>query len=62
MAIKCDLCSKTLRFGNRISHSKQHTRRKWLPNIQPTTFNINGTAIRLNLCTRCIRTRNKVSH
>ena len=61
MAIKCDICEKTLRFGNRISHSKQHTRRKWLPNIQPTTFTINGASIRLNLCTRCIRTRNKVA-
>ena len=59
MAIKCDICEKTLRFGNRISHSKQHTRRTWLPNIQPTTFTINGAAVRLNLCTRCIRTRNK---
>ena len=59
MAIKCDICEKTLRFGNRISHSKQHTRRTWLPNIQPTTFTINGTTVRLNLCTRCIRTRNK---
>jgi len=61
LAIKCDICEKTLRFGNRISHSKQHTRRTWLPNIQPTTFNINGTTVRLNLCTRCIRTRNKAS-
>ena len=60
MAVKCDICEKTLRFGNRISHSKQHTRRTWLPNIQPTTLTINGTAVRLNLCTRCIRTRNKV--
>jgi len=59
LAIKCDICEKTLRFGNRISHSKQHTRRTWLPNIQPTTFTINGTTVRLNLCTRCIRTRNK---
>jgi len=60
LAIKCDICEKTLRFGNRISHSKQHTRRTWLPNIQPATLTINGTAVRLNLCTRCIRTRNKV--
>lgn len=61
MAIKCDMCGKTLQFGNRISHSKQHTRRVWLPNIQPTTLNVNGVAIRLNLCSRCIRTRNKAS-
>ena len=61
MAIKCDMCGKTLRFGNRISHSKQHTRRTWLPNVQPTTIKIEGMALRVNLCSRCIRTRNKVS-
>ncbi len=59
MAIRCDNCAKTLGFGNRVSHSKQHTRRTWLPNIQPTTITVNGVALRVNLCTRCIRTRNK---
>jgi len=61
LAIKCDMCGKTLRFGNRISHSKQHTRRTWLPNVQPVTLKIEGLAVRVNLCSRCIRTRNKVS-
>jgi large subunit ribosomal protein L28 len=59
LAIKCDNCGKTLSFGNRVSHSKQHTRRTWMPNIQPSTITVEGVAVRLNLCTRCIRTRNK---
>lgn len=61
MAITCDKCGKTVSFGNRVSHSKRHTRRTWLPNIQPTTITVNGAAYRFNLCTRCIRTRSKTT-
>ncbi|TRZ93301.1 MAG: 50S ribosomal protein L28 [Dehalococcoidia bacterium] len=61
MARKCDLCGKAIHFGNQVSHSKQHTKRSWLPNIQPATIIIDGTPKRLNLCTRCLRTQQKLA-
>ncbi|MCK4331857.1 MAG: 50S ribosomal protein L28 [Dehalococcoidia bacterium] len=61
MARKCDLCGKTVSFGNQVSHSKQHTKRRWLPNIQPTTIVVDGKPKRLNLCTRCLRSQHKLA-
>ncbi|UCH50364.1 MAG: 50S ribosomal protein L28 [Chloroflexota bacterium] len=61
MATKCDICGKTVHFGNRVSHSKQHTRRRWLPNIQPATIMIDGKSKQLNLCTRCLRSQHKLA-
>ena len=61
MARKCELCGKTAQFGNRVSHSKQHTRRRWLPNVQPVTVAVEGKAERLYICTRCLRTKHKLA-
>jgi len=60
LASKCDLCGKSAHFGNRVSHSKRHTRRRWLPNIQPATIAVEGRAERLHVCTRCLRTKHKL--
>jgi large subunit ribosomal protein L28 len=59
LARKCDLCGKKVQYGNKISHSKQHTRREWLPNVQPATLTIEGKMQKLNVCTRCLRTASK---
>ncbi|MFC1966034.1 50S ribosomal protein L28 [Chloroflexota bacterium] len=59
--MKCDLCSKSPQFGCNVSHSKRHTKRRWVPNIHPANIIIDGKQKRLNLCTRCLRTQNKVS-
>jgi large subunit ribosomal protein L28 len=61
LARKCDLCDKKVQYGNQISHSKQHTRREWLPNIQPATITIDGTPKRVNICTRCLRNQHKMA-
>ncbi|MBM3183007.1 MAG: 50S ribosomal protein L28 [Chloroflexi bacterium] len=61
MAKKCDRCGKTAHFGNRVSHSKQHTRRRWMPNVQPVTVAVEGRTERLYLCTRCLRTQHKLA-
>lgn len=52
----CDLCGKKPQFGNNVSFSKRHTKRKWLPNIQRATVMVDGHPKRLNVCTRCLRT------
>ncbi|MFC1982025.1 50S ribosomal protein L28 [Chloroflexota bacterium] len=59
--MKCELCGKSPQFGHNVSHSKRHTNRRWLPNIHPATLIIDGKQKRLNLCTRCLRTQNKVA-
>ena len=57
--MKCDLCGKIPTFGSNVSHSKRHTNRSWTANIHPATVIIDGKTKHLNLCTRCLRTRNK---
>ena len=58
--MKCEICGKTPIFGENVSHSKQHTNRRLMPNVHPATLMVNGKAKQMNLCTRCIRTQNKI--
>jgi len=55
MSRKCDICGKTLTYGNIVSHSNRKTSKKFKPNLQPATFIINGVKRRLRVCTRCIK-------
>ena len=57
---KCDICGKTPTFGHNVSHSKVRTRRRWKANIQKVTMVVGGRPERLSLCTRCLRTLNKM--
>ncbi|MGA8849793.1 MAG: 50S ribosomal protein L28 [Dehalococcoidia bacterium] len=59
--MKCDICGKRATFGNSVSHSKQHTSRRWLPNIQRTTIMVEGRPRKVNICTRCLRTQYKAA-
>lgn len=59
--MKCDLCDKTPMFGNNVSHSKRHTKRRWMPNIHPVTLTIDGKRKRMTVCTRCLRTHHKAA-
>jgi large subunit ribosomal protein L28 len=59
--MKCDLCGKATGFGNNVSHSKRHTNRRWLPNIHPVKIVKDGRPMRLNLCTRCLRSQHKLA-
>ncbi|MCD6520374.1 MAG: 50S ribosomal protein L28 [Anaerolineae bacterium] len=56
---KCDICGKGPQFGHHVSHSKHRTKRRWAPNIQRVTIIVNGQRKKVNMCTRCLRTRNK---
>jgi large subunit ribosomal protein L28 len=47
-------------FGENVSHSKRHTNRRFMPNIHPATIMLDGKSKQLNLCTRCLRTQNKI--
>jgi large subunit ribosomal protein L28 len=55
----CEVCHKTGQSGNNVSHSKRRTRTRWLPNVQRATVLVDGTAKKLRICTRCLRTHYK---
>ncbi len=61
MSRKCDLCGKHSLTGFNVSHSKRHTKRKWLPNVHSAKLVINGEQKKFKLCTRCLRTYNKTA-
>ena len=55
MALICEICGKTPRFGNRISHAHNVTKRRWNPNLRRVRTIVNGSHKTLRVCTRCIR-------
>ncbi len=59
MASRCELCGKGVAFGHNVSHSNRKTNRRFLPNVQKTLVQVNGTQRRVFACTRCIRTLRK---
>ncbi|MEE8419405.1 MAG: 50S ribosomal protein L28 [Dehalococcoidales bacterium] len=59
--MKCNICGKIPMFGNNVSHSKRHTKRRWVPNIHPATLIIDGKPKRMTICTRCLRTHHKTT-
>ncbi len=57
---KCELCGKAGHAGNNVSHSKRRTKTRFMPNIQRSKITVDGRLRRLSLCTRCLRTSNKM--
>lgn len=57
---KCERCGKAPQFGHNVSHSKRRTNRLWRPNIQRTLVFEQGRPRRMYLCTKCIKTMQKV--
>jgi len=55
------MCGKGPQFGHNVSHSKRRTNRVWKPNIQRVTLMVNGQFKKVSICTRCLRSRDKVS-
>ena len=53
----CDVCGKKPVSGNAVSHSQRHTHRLRLPNIQHVRAFLNGKTVKMNVCTRCIKSR-----
>jgi large subunit ribosomal protein L28 len=58
MSRRCSITGKGVLTGNNVSHANNKTRRRFLPNLQDTSFmsDVLGTTIRLRLTTRGIRT------
>src|SRR3972149_5913216 len=66
---RCDVCGKGTAFGRNIRHKHAgrwerkapKTTRTFKANVQKKAFVIDGQSLRLNVCTRCLRTQLKVS-
>jgi len=61
MSMKCQLTGKTFQSGNNVSHAKNRTRRRFLPNLQNISFISEklGRSIRLRVAASAIRTVEK---
>ena len=57
MAKRCDICGKQKVFGNKVSFSHHHSNRSWAPNIRRVKAIVNGSTKRINICTRCLRSK-----
>jgi large subunit ribosomal protein L28 len=58
MARRCGITGKTVLSGNNVSHANNKTRRRFLPNLQETSFfsDVLASSVRLRLTTNGIRT------
>jgi len=52
---KCEVCGKSVAFGNNVSHSHRVSSRTFKPNVQKIKALVNGVVKRIYACTRCIR-------
>ena len=55
MAFACEICGKKRQVGNNVSHANNRTKRVFRPNLQMVRALVQGTARRLRICTRCLR-------
>ena len=51
----CEVCAKGTISGHNVSHSNRKSNRIWAPNVQRVRVVVDGTAKRMNVCTRCLR-------
>jgi len=61
MSKRCQITGKGVMSGNNVSHAKNRTRRRFLPNLQQTSMEseILGRTVSLRVTTSAIRTVEK---
>ena len=61
MSMKCQLTGKTYLSGNKVSHAKNRTKRRFLPNLQNISFISEklGKSVQLKVAASAIRTVEK---
>jgi large subunit ribosomal protein L28 len=59
MAVTCEVCGKKPSYGSNVSHAKNHTPRRWVPNVQVKRIMVGDEYRRVKICTRCLRTLSK---
>jgi large subunit ribosomal protein L28 len=58
MSRRCQITGKGVLTGNNVSHANNHTRRRYLPNLQDASLlsDVLGVTVHMRLSTRAIRT------
>ncbi len=61
MARRCELTGKESLYGHNVSHAKNRTNRRFVPNLQKVTLHSNALRkdIKLRICTRALRSVQK---
>ena len=54
---KCYVCQRSAMYGHNVSHAKNRTNRRFDVNLQKTTIREGNKAKKVDICTRCLRTR-----
>jgi large subunit ribosomal protein L28 len=64
VSMRCEICGKEPSFGNRVARLgknaihrrvKGRSRRRWNPNIQGVKATVNGSPVRMKVCTSCLK-------
>jgi ribosomal protein L28 len=63
MARQCEICGKRPITGwnpQSVGMNRKRALRRWIPNLQPLVVQREGRSGKVNACTRCRRTAQKV--
>ncbi len=56
---KCDICDKSVNYGNKLSITRSHiskrTTRTFKPNVRTVKAMVDGQPKKINVCTKCLR-------
>lgn len=56
---KCEVCEKTLNYGNKLSITRSHiskrTSRTWKPNLRTVKTIVDGQPKKIKVCAKCLR-------
>lgn len=55
MSQVCEICGKGPRFGNKVSHAHNVSRRRWNVNLRPVHAIVKGVHKHVRACTNCIK-------
>ncbi|MEE1389561.1 MAG: 50S ribosomal protein L28 [Clostridia bacterium] len=56
---KCEICDKSINFGNKLSITRSHiskrTTRTWKPNLRTIKTIVDGQPKKIKVCAKCLR-------
>ena len=55
MYFVCEECGKGIQYANNVSHAKNRTKTKKLPNLRYFRVVLGGKLIRRRLCMKCLK-------
>ena len=56
---RCEICDKSINFGNKLSITRSHiskrTTRTWKPNLRTVKTIVDGQPKKVKVCAKCLR-------